>query len=366
MHKHHHAPKALFICKQSEQEASTFYGYFRKYSGLFISARLVSRMLEDQLGVQSETVVARDNNDIDRLVSKHKPTHCFIEAYWVVPEKFEVLAKLHPKITWIIRIHSEIPFLAVEGMSMDWTMRYLDYPNVMLAPNSPRIYENVKRVLLQKYDECFINERLVYLPNYYDPEFEDNYVVGPKRHIDVGCFGSVRPLKNHLIQAIAAMTFADEIGKPLHFHINSNRVESQGDPVLKNLRQLFQQSKRHELVEHAWMPHGEFKRLIRTMELGMQVSYTETFNIVTADFVTEGVPVVTSSEVWWLPPHVYADPNDAGDMIKKLKRVWTGRLFGLQKLNYHGLKQYSNASINRWDQFLVPHRHHHECEREQL
>lgn len=358
--------KTLFICKQSEQEANTFYGYFRKYSGLFISARLVSRMIENHLGIESKTVIAKDNNEIDRLVTEFRPTHVFIEAYWVVPEKFEILAKLHPTVRWIIRIHSEIPFIAVEGMSMDWTLRYLDYPNIMLAPNSPRIYENIKRVLLQKYDKNFVENKVVYLPNFYEPECENSYTVGNKRHLDIGCFGSVRPLKNHLIQAISAMTFADSVGMPLKFHINSNRVESQGDPVLKNLRQLFAQSKRHELIEHAWMPHGEFKKLIKTMEIGMQVSFTETFNIVTADFVTEGIPVVTSSEVWWLPPHVYADPNNADDIIKKMKRVWTGRLFGLQKLNLQGLKQYAHDSLNRWDYFLVPQRKQHNCEREQL
>lgn len=364
--KHHHDHEkqkisCLFICKQSEQEESTFHGYFRKYSGLFISARLVSTMIEEELNISSATIVAKDNNDIDRLVTKHKPTHVFIEAYWVVPEKFEILAKLHPNIKWIIRIHSEIPFIAVEGMSMDWTLRYLDYKNVMLAPNSPRIYDNIKRVLRQKYDEKFIDDRVVYLPNYYKPEYESNYVNCGKRHLDIGCFGSIRALKNQLVQAIAAMTFADSIGLPLHFHVNSNRIESQGDPVLKNIRQLFKHSKRHKLIEHPWMPHGEFKRLISTMEIGMQVSYTETFNIVTADFVTEGIPVVTSSEVWWLPSHVYADPNNVDDIIKKLKRVWTGRLFKLQKLNFYGLKEYSNNSKEIWNNFLNEDKHH--CER---
>lgn len=347
-------PKALFICRQTNQDINTFYGYFKKYSGLFISARLVSKMIREIIGLESEVAVANDNNDIDRIVTQEKPTHVFIEAYWVVPEKFEVLAKRHPKVKWIVRIHSEIPFLSVEGMSMDWTLRYLDYPNVYLAPNSPRMFEDLKLILSQKYCSDFINEHVIYLPNYYDPQTHDRYSSGHKKHIDIGCFGSIRPLKNQLIQAIAAMSFADGIDMPLKFHINSNRVESSGDPVLKNLRQLFAGCPRHELVEHPWMPHGEFKKLIRTMEIGMQVSFTETFNIITADFVTEGIPVITSSEVWWLPAHIHANPNDTMDIIKKLKRVWTGRLFGLQHLNNRGLIKYANDSINRWDDFLLP------------
>lgn len=361
-HNHHHGhpkpPKALFICKQSEAESDTFYGYFRKYSGLFISARLVSRMLEKELGVESDVVVAKDNNEIDRLVTQAKPTHVFIEAYWVVPEKFEILAKLHPNVKWIIRVHSETPFLSLEGMSMEWTLKYLDYKNVYIAPNSTRVFEDLKIVLRQKYSEKVVDERVIYLPNYYEASCDGgNYKVSGKKWIDIGCFGAVRPLKNHLIQAIAAIKFADKLGMKMKFHINSNRVEGNGQPILRNLRSLFEGIKKHELVEHAWMPHPEFKRLIKTMEIGMQCSFTETFNIVTADFVTENIPVVTSPEVFWLPPHIYANPTDTNDMVRKLNRVWTGRLFNLQSQNLDGLKCYSNDSMDTWDKYLVPNRY---------
>jgi hypothetical protein len=355
--KPHHPDKpicrAMFICKQSTQESSNFYGYFRKYSGLFISARLVSNMLVEELEIESKCVVAKDNNDIDKLVHDYRPTHVFIEAFWVVPEKFEVLARLHPNVKWIVRVHSETPFFALEGMSMEWALRYLDYPNVYLAPNAYRIFEDLKTVLKQKYDWETIREKLMYLPNYYPPVMTGSYEPGVKRHIDIGCFGSVRPLKNQLVQAIAAMKFADMHGLKMHFHINSNRVEMNGSPVLRNLRCLFEAAERHKLVEHAWMPHHEFKDLISRMEIGMQVSFTETFNIVTADFVTQGVPVVASKEVFWLPEHVQADPTNSDDIVDKLNRVWHGRLINLQKLNLLGLRKYSNTSIGIWNKYML-------------
>jgi hypothetical protein len=71
-------------------------------------------------GVDSTIIEVIDNNGIDREVTKYKPTHVIIEALWVIPSKFEILTKLHPNVKWIIRLHSEIPFLANEGIAMEW------------------------------------------------------------------------------------------------------------------------------------------------------------------------------------------------------------------------------------------------------
>ena len=63
-----------------------------------------------------------------------------------------------------------------------------------------------------------------------------------KSTIDIGAYGAIRPLKNQLLQALAAIKFAESIGKTLRFHINITRIENNGDPVLKNLRNLFSNS----------------------------------------------------------------------------------------------------------------------------
>jgi hypothetical protein len=66
-------------------------------------------------GIESKLSVCTDNNDIDREVNLYKPTHVIIEALWVVPTKFAVLTKLHPKVQWILRLHSEMPCMAGAG-----------------------------------------------------------------------------------------------------------------------------------------------------------------------------------------------------------------------------------------------------------
>jgi len=130
-----------------------------------------------------------------------------------------------------------------------------------------------------------------------------------KNTISIGCFGALRPLKNHLQQAIWAMMFADKIGKHLEFHINRSEFEKdESSPVLKNLHSLFS-STPHTLVEHPWVEHDEFLKLVKTMDLGLQMSFTETFNIVTADFVYCGVPIVVSDEIDWMNFLYKANPS---------------------------------------------------------
>ena len=343
--------KILFICKQGEDYNITSYGYFRKFSGLFNSARLVNEMLQDN-GISSNLVTANDNNDIDRLVAENKPDICVIEAYWVVPEKFEILHKLHPNITWVIRIHSEVPFWATEGMSMDWTLRYLDYDNVMLAPNSSRVDRDIKVILSVKYDIDEIDNRVVYLPNYYPAHDRGiKKIAKTKGTINVGCFGAIRPLKNQLIQAIASIEYANKNNLKLMFHINGNRIEGGGDPILRNLRCLFKHSNKHELVEHAWQPHSDFIDVIAEMDIGLQVSFTESFNIVAADMVTVGIPLVTSAEISWVSKVFYADPTSVSSIVEAMERAKFLGKIGVE-YNRHLLSVFSDSSRYRWLKFV--------------
>lgn len=341
----------LFICRQGNDPSVGAYGYFRKFSGLFNSARLMVEMLNKN-GVKSAIETAVDNNCIDRLVTKHKPTHCIIEAYWVVPEKFEILTKLHPNITWIIRIHSETPFWATEGVAMDWSLRYLDYKNVVLAPNAKRVFEDLKTALSVKYSEAEIASKVFYLPNYYPATKRVSRKHKKGTDLHVGCFGAIRPLKNQLIQAVAAIKYAEKTNRRLVFHINGNRVEGNGDPIIKNIRKLFEHATNgFELVEHAWQPHSNFLDVLEKIDIGLQVSYTESFNIVTADLVTMDVPVVTSDEISWVNGLFYAKPSHTDSIVSAMGRAEFLGSFGAH-LNRCKLNRFSEETERLWIQYF--------------
>lgn len=335
-------PRILFVCKRRPANYGSSYG-------LLNSCRFLCNALK-HLGVEAELVEVIDNNFIDREVTKYNPTHVFIEALWVVPEKFDVLIPLHSHRQWFVRLHSNTSFIANEGVAIDWIKKYAllqtKYPQFHISPNSDLLCHDL---LLS------LGIPTIYSPNIYHPDKYDN-IDNPMPDkdpsvLEIGCFGAVRPLKNQLIQAMAAMRFADETKKTLRFHINHSRLEQNGENVYKNLKALFRDSK-HTLVEHEWLLHENFMKVVRGMDLGLQVSFSETFNIVAADFVHLHVPVVVSREIRWANWLYKADPTDIDSIVSHLWLAYLGRKINLHRLNKWGLENYNFDAMKAW-KFLL-------------
>jgi hypothetical protein len=350
-------PSVLFILKYRENSYDLDQATTKVLSsGLCNSATYVCNMLTAQ-GYTSNLVHVIDNNSIDAEVTKYKPDIVIIEAYWVVPSKFEILTKLHPTVKWIIRNHSNAPFLANEGIAYEWTLEYMSYPNVWASSNHYLAQQEFVNLLKVVFDTKggTAYQKVVYLPNYYPLPSEVTYdpTYSGRSTIDIGCFGAIRPLKNQMIQAIAAIEWSRQNGKFLRFHINGGRIEGNGDPILKNIRALFTRIQNAQLVEHNWLPRDEFLSLVSTMDLGMQVSFSETFNIVAADFVSKGVPIVVSKEIDWVDPRFQADPNSVDDIIATMTPALAFRTWFPEDKTVVLLNNYNQSTIKSWVQGLA-------------
>lgn len=341
--------KFLFILKDQKGYDGDDYSYSPK-SGLSNSVKFILKLLK-KLGRSAEVETVIDANSIDRVVTQHRPNVVVIEALWVTPAKLEELQKLHPKIKWVVRIHSEIPFLANEGIAISWMLAYAKLPNVFNATNSASAQEAIYQLTP--------NTTVFYLPNYYDidePEFKlfDAFRKcrdKSKKVIDIGCFGAIRPMKNQLTQAIAAVAYADRHGLKLRFHMNASRLENSGaENVLKNIRGLFAAHPKHELVEHGWLTHDDFVKLIAKMDLVLQVSMSETFNIVTADAVAVKVPVVVGTTIDWISKKYQADFEDAGDIARKIDQAMNSSCLDIYR-NLRALYRYNQESKYVWAEF---------------
>jgi len=325
-------------------------------SGLLNSATFVSEMLVSN-GIEAKVAQVRDNNCIDREVSHFKPTIVFIEALWVVPSKFEVLTRLHPKVKWVVRLHSNTPFASFEGNFTDWVQRYLDYgPNVFINANAHEMFSTLNLLLENRYsrhndifgNKVDVSKHVSFLPNFYPV----NDHAAPKHphhgdEIQVGCFGAIRPLKDQLLQAIAAIRFAEGLGKPLAFHINVGRYEGRGEPILKNLQNLFALQPKARLIEHCWMSHADFVAVVKKMDVGCQVSFSETFCIVAADLVNQNVPIVVSSEIAWVDPKFHASTTSVAEIAEKLNLAYHSDHYDLDR-NKERLRNHSQSAEKMW------------------
>jgi hypothetical protein len=344
--------KVLFILKRREDYNGIAHSNIGLSTGLYNSASFMDDMLNEE-GIDSKLVVVVDNNCIDREVTAYKPTHVIIEALWVVPSKFDVLQKLHPDVKWIIRLHSELPFIANEGMAIDWICDYASFSNVYLGVNAPRMLREAKVVLEAKYGAERMKDKLIYLPNFYPQFYKKKKINKKKEYVDVACFGAIRPLKNQLAQAIAAIEFAEKIGKKLRFHINAGRIEMKGDSIMNNLRSLFEQmsDRGHEMINHQWTPREQFLKLCSKMDIGMQCSFSETFNIVGADLISQGIPLVGSSEIPWSSPAFNAAPTETQEITKKLLKTYKYNRLNTF-LNRINLKSYTNQTKKIWSNYF--------------
>lgn len=347
--------KILFLLRKNNAYGT---GEVTSKSGLINSATLTAKALEYYLGFNTKIETVIDGNSVDREVHLFRPKYCIIEALWVTPEKIKEVARLHPKVKFIVRVHSEIPFLANEGIAVGWIKGYSNIPNVYVSFNEKRTADAFLELGVPS----------VYLPNIYSPvrpnnsiiqgvvdsvKYYKNYGDGlsyPFKELNIGCFGAIRPLKNQLIQATAAIIFANATNTKLNFHINSSRVEQKGDSVLKNIQALFEGTK-HTLVEHPWYTHPEFLKVVKKMDLGMQVSFTETFNIITADFVSQGIPMVVSKEVDWMPAITKAQVTDIKSIVTTIDEALSNKRY-FRNASLLALDTYNHKALARWNKVL--------------
>jgi hypothetical protein len=310
-------PRVLFVLKYRH---SYTYGDYSVglQSGLLNSATYVSHMLKER-HYDSHVVEVTDNNSIDKFVTQYRPDVCILEALWCVPEKLEVLKKLHPNVKWVIRLHSEIPFLANEGIAIDWINRYLKYENVYIGLNSHKTLEDMKNYF--KAMPIRHEHRLIYLPNYYPV---GNAPIVPKPIVDntihIGLFGAIRPLKGQLLQAFSAIEYARKNRFKLKLYINATRRDgAYMEPILDNLRALFDNLDSNYMLEEVdWLEREDFLELMRTMDVSLSVSLSETFCLVVADAVSQGIPVVVSNEIDWVPKEFQADMSSVESIVKTI------------------------------------------------
>jgi hypothetical protein len=88
------------------------------------------------------------------------------------------------------------------------------------------------------------------------------------------------------------------------------------------------------------------------MDLGLQVSFSETFNIVGADLISQGVPLIgTAGEIPWAVEEFCANPVDSADIIDKLHASYNFPSLNVRS-NQRSLTEYTNNTARIWAKYF--------------
>jgi len=299
--------------------------------------------------IKCDVAAIWDANDIRQILNfphHDSVSHCLIEAPFIGVEQMIGLLRDFPKVHFISRCHSNIGFLQVEAGAIGLIRQYI------LMQDSELNFEfSANSLQFTEFIENTYNTRCTYLPNLYD--LKRKHIKFPERHskqlVRIASFGATRLMKNHSTAAAAAMVLAHRENLDLEFFINVSR-EEHGKGVLQALRNMFANVRWAKLVEVPWEAWAEFRRTVSCMDLAYQLSMSETFNLISADAVAEGVPVVGSEAIEWLPSDSQCHIDDVDEAATVGIRLIHDPRSAEKQLK--GLLKYQKQALESWVEYL--------------
>lgn len=284
--------------------------------GLGVTATNTMKVLR-RAGVHVEAWSTQTYAELRTRLSHHKNdkrpiTHVIVSApSWIQPPEFGQLCFLYPEIEFVELNHSGTAYLSIDKFGIRNIRQNIDLErsthNFRVAFNNPRG--------AQWASQSFGFDALL-LPNLYDTLSFVNPVTRRGDHdpLRIGSFGAGRPWKNQLTVAEAAVQLARRLGVNLELYVNTMRPDG-GERMIESRRELFDGLPGCKIVEVPWAMWPRFRHIVRTMDLLFSPSFDETFCVVCADGIAEGVPSVVTGAMEWTPQQWWCDPWDPSSVV---------------------------------------------------
>ena len=241
-----------------------------------------------------------------------------ISAPWIPTAELQALSMDFPQTHFAVNCHSNVGFLQADRNGVKLIREVMELElgtaNIHLAGNSKRFCDWVRAAF---------GAACSYLPNLYwtegsYPRPQRTFTGGTLR---IGVFGATRPLKNLMSAAGAALEVARNLRVPLELWLSAGRAEGGGETVLAAVQEMIYGVPGVSLVMNGWQSWPKFRQTVGHMHLLLQPSYTESFNMVTADGVAEGVPSVVSPAIDWVPESWKAQVDDVMHIAQVGRRL---------------------------------------------
>lgn len=284
---------------------------------------------------------------VERIKSaRQRPTHIVIGAPWLPTLDLQVLVHQNSDIKFAVVCHSNVGFLMADPLAITKFRQMLDLEqgglNFTAGGNSQRFCNWIAAAY---------GRPCSWLPNLYflndlQPVYRRPWDGGT---LNIGSFGAVRPLKNTISAAGAALQLHNDLHVPVEFHISVGRIEG-GSTVVRALDAMTDKVPGFTLVKQEWYQWTQFRQLIRRMDILMQPSYTESFNMVTADGASESIPSVVSDSIDWAPDDWKAELDDTLSIARTARNLLGNRHAGAE--GFKALQAYNVSGLRAWQSWL--------------
>ena len=137
----------------------------------------------------------------------------------------------------------------------------------------------------------------------------------------------------------------------MEYWLNVNREENAGSKgILTAILNLYAGLPWAKVVQSPWQDWAAFRKTMNKMDLYLQPSFTETFNITVADAIVEGVPAVVSDAIDWAPKGWRAE----ADSVEDIARVGVEHLESPKTVEtgFAALKQHVEHGYQTWWRWL--------------
>jgi len=317
--------------------------------GLGVSAMNSARFLR-AAGVEAEVWAIGSPQELsNRMESAHSGspvTHVVVSAPWIATMELAKLAAGFTNTQFAVNCHSNLGFLQADPNAVRLVREGTDLErttwNFRVAANNERLANWVTDAY---------GLPCSWLPNLYYLDHCARIARAPFRGgtLRIGAFGATRPLKNFMTAAGAAVQIASTLRTDVEFWMSSGRNEG-GGSVPAAIQQMIQGVRHIRFVESGWQSWPQFRQTIRSMHLLLQPSYTETFNVVTADGVAEGVPSVVSEAIDWAPANWKARVDDVSHIARTGLKLLADK--SAPRKGVRALEGYNRRAFRAWRQFL--------------
>lgn len=322
--------------------------------GLGISTLNISKSLIAE-GYRSEIWPVFGGDELwSRLNAEEKKgdpvTHVVIAALFIPTAYVAKICMRFPQTKFAINCHSNVGFLQAEPQAIVMIREALELesgmPNFHIGGNSERF----ARAVSNAYGAPVISlPNLYYLGNSQTPTFPHLWRGGTLR---IGAFGAGRIFKNFSSAVVAAIEIGRLLKAETELWVNAKRTDGAGNSVERTAIAWTKNVPGFKLRLYDWADWSKFRNLLATMHLLLQPSYTESFNLVTADAVAVGVPTVVSPAIYWVPEYWKAEPDDADNIARTGMHLITYSQSALDGLT--AIQAHNEKSLEQWIKFLGP------------